>query len=33
MEEINNSENAEYENIVIQEEDGFMVVGEFIGLV
>jgi DUF2075 family protein len=26
-------ENSEYENIIIQEEDGFMVIGEFIGLV
>jgi DUF2075 family protein len=26
-------ENVEYENIIIQNEDGFMVVGEFIGLV
>lgn len=26
-------ENVEYENIIIQDEDGFMVVGEYIGLV
>jgi hypothetical protein len=26
-------ENIEYENIIIQDEDGFVVVGEFIGLV
>jgi hypothetical protein len=26
-------ENIEYENIIIQDDDGFVVVGEFIGLV